>query len=688
LRVLGSVVSLLLAALSALEIASPPHEARDLFHASLAALAALGAAAMAIRARPAPAPELRALRKGLELLRGFDAAVLVLGDAAGRILFVNDVAAEVYGRTREELLGMQLADLRHASDPSAPGPWRAADVDDPRRTLGAVHERADGTPFPVEISSQALVLDGRPHSFTVIHDVTEERLAHAAMAEGFAQHRAIFRSVPMVQFSLDADGRFTTLEGRGLEGLKVGPDELVGRSLFELAQELPGLVACFARALRGEVFSAASTIGARSFDVHWAPLAEESGSIRGVTGVALDVTARVAAERARKETEAQLVAAERLASMGRLAAGVAHEINNPLAFVMSNLELASERIQGSGDEELVALVGEARLGAERVRDIVRDLRVFARSDGEAGGGCDAANVARVSLAMARNELRHRARVETQFEEVGPVAIPERQLGQILVNLLVNAAHAIREGAARENVIRLAVRSDGPSVLIELRDSGCGMRPEVRDRIFEPFFTTKQGEGMGLGLALCKTMVQEAGGRIAVESAPGEGSTFRVWLPTVEAVAATSVTTPVPRAATADSATRPRRPAAVEPLVRSKLLVVDDEPLIGRTVARALAEHDVDYVPDAREALSLLLCDGVRYDAVICDLMMPEMSGMDLAQRLVDASHELSKRIVFLTGGAFTDRARAFVALTHAPVLHKPFERQHLKECVASVIRGG
>jgi PAS domain S-box-containing protein len=644
-------------------------------------VAGIGAAAMAIRAWPVPTPELRALRKGLELLRGFDAAVLVLGDLGGRILFVNDVAAEVYGRSREELLSLRLADLRHASDSSPQGPV-SGDFEDPRRSFSSVHERSDGSPFPVEVSSQALVLDNRSHSFTVIHDVTEERLAQAAMAEGFAQHRAIFRSVPMLQFSLDPDGRFTTVEGRGLEGLKLRPDELVGRSIFELAKDLPELVSAFAKALGGTAFSASATIAARSFDVHWAPIVEGDGTIRGVTGVALDITARVAAEKARKETEARLVAAERLASMGRLAAGVAHEINNPLAFVMSNLELLEERIQGGGDRELAEMVGEARLGAERVRDIVRDLRVFARSDGESGGGCDAANVARVSLAMARNELRHRARVEIQLEPAGPVAIPERQLGQILVNLLVNAAQSIREGAAAENLIRLSIRPDAASVLIEVQDSGCGMRPTVRDRIFEPFFTTKQGEGMGLGLALCKTMVQEAGGRISVESAPGEGSTFRVWLPTVASESAT----PAPAPTAGPAARRARRPDDA-PLARTRLLVVDDEPLIGRTVARALADHDVDYVADAREALSRLFCDGARYDAVICDLMMPEMSGMDLAQRLVDASHELSSRIVFLTGGAFTDRARAFVALTHAPVLQKPFERQHLKESVASVIRG-
>jgi len=489
----------------------------------------------------------------------------------------------------------------------------------------------------------------------------------------------------MLQFSLDADGRFTLLEGRALEALRLRPGELAGRSIFEVAKELPEVIGAYLKALRGLAFSGVSTVGRRSFDVHWAPLLREDGSIRGVTGVGLDVTERVAAERARKETEARLVAAERLVSMGRLAAGVAHEINNPLAFVVSNLELAAERVEGIGDGELAELVAEARIGADRVRDIVRDLRVFARSDGESGAGCDAATVARVSLAMARNELRHRARVETRVEDVGLVAIPERQLGQILVNLLMNAAQAIREGAAAENLIRLVVRADGENVLIEVQDSGCGMRPEVRDRVFEPFFTTKQGEGMGLGLAICQTMVLEAGGRIAAESTPGEGSTFRLWLPTAAAVSPRPAETQPPAGRV--SIVRPLPPVGAEPIRRSRLLVVDDAPLIGKTVARALAGHDVEYVGDAREALERLLAGTILYDAVICDLMMPEMTGMELAQRLVDVSHRLSDRIVFLTGGAFTDRARAFVALTRAPVIQKPFERHHLEEGVASVLRG-
>jgi PAS domain S-box-containing protein len=638
------------------------------------------AAAASRRAQPTltQAPELGALRLGLELMRGFDAAVVALVDAAGRILFVNDVAAVVYGRRRDELLGMRLAELRHAQAPAEPsGEANGAPV-------ASVHERADGTPFPVEVGKLSLQLDGQPFVLAIIRDVTEERLTTEAMSEGAAQHRTIFSSLPMVQFTIDADGRFEMLEGRGLEGVGLRPGSLVGVSVYEAAKEIPAAIAAFLRAVSGEPFSSVLRIGRRSFEIHWVPVRRENGTIRGVSGVALDVTARVAAERARKESEAQLMAADRLASMGRLAAGVAHEINNPLAWVMSNLELAAERI-GVADPELAELVADARVGAERVRDIARDLRVFARSEQEGGSGCDAAAVARVSLSMARNELRHRARVETHFEPVARVAIPERQLGQVLVNLLVNAAQAIGEGAAAENRIGVTIRPEGEGVLIEVADSGCGMRPEIRDRIFEPYFTTKRGDGMGLGLALCQTMVTEAGGRIAVESAPGKGTTFRIHLPTLAAVSAGSGETPAPTSASRLTPARPRPAVSLAAPRRTRLLVVDDEPLIGKTVARALAEHEVEYVGDAREALDRIL-GGANYDAVICDLMMPEMTGMDLAQRLLDAEHELADRMVFLTGGAFSDRARAFIELTHAPVVQKPFERKTLKDGVAAVLR--
>jgi PAS domain S-box-containing protein len=673
LRILAAVTAVAVAALAVIE-ALEPAEPGKVGQFLVAGLAIGCAAGMVLLARPPRSPELSALRRGLDVLRGFDSAVLVLADDDGRILFVNDVAAEVYGRSRAELLGLRLADLQH---PTAPG------VDalpcggvGPSRSVASVHERGDGAPFPVEVSTQPLLLDGAMHSFTVIRDVTEERLTQEAMSAGAEQHRAVFQNVPMLQFSLDPEGRFTLLEGRGLQGIRLKPGELVGRSIFEVARDLPELLADFHRAMGGARFSKVVRIGPRSFDIHWVPLLREDGGIRDVTGIGVDVTARVKAEAARKESESRLVAAERLASMGRLAAGVAHEINNPLAWVMSNLEVAMDRVRrGPPDPEMEELIVESRMGAERVRDIVRDLRVFARSEAESGGGCDPVAVARASLSMTRNELRHRAQVEAHLEASPAVAIPERQLGQVLVNLLMNAAQAIGEGAAGENRIRVAVHADGEGVAVEVRDSGCGMAPAVRERIFEPFFTTKPGEGMGLGLALCQTMVQEAGGRIDVESEPGKGSTFRVWLPPcVEA------TTPPP-GAVAPAVT----PAPLHlPGERRRLLLVDDEPLVGKTVARALPEHDVDYVPDAREALERLH-RGARYDALICDLMMPEMTGMELAQRLADERHELARRMVFLTGGAFTDRARAFVALTRAPVVEKPFEQALLKECVAAVL---
>jgi len=656
------------------------------FHTLLATAASLAAVLVAIRSRPERAPERAGVLRGLESLRGFDAAALFLADGSGRILHANDVAGEVYGRRREELLGMRLRDLRHESAPRvADAP--AVQERDGRLAFPSIHERADGGSFPVEVTTRAIVLDGLDHSLAIIRDVTEERLAQVAMKEGTEQYQAVFQSLAMVQFGLDTDGRFTLLEGRGLEALRLKPGELVGRTIYEVARELPDLIKGYLRALGGTIFSGDYRIGRHHFDVHWAPLLCEDGSIRGVSGIGLEVTARVMAERARKETESRLVAAERLASMGRLAAGVAHEINNPLAWVMSNLEFAIGRLeQAKGEPELIETLGEAKLGAERVRDIVRDLRVFARSEGETGGACDVVGVVRASLAMARNELRHRAQVETRFETVPPVGIPQRQLGQVLVNLLVNAAQAIREGSAADNFVRVGVRAQDGGVLIEVQDTGSGMATPVRDRIFEPFFTTKEGEGMGLGLALCKTMVQEAGGTITVESEAGRGSTFRVWLPPAQHPTPTPTPPPLGPPLGSPSAEAGGPAAGARRRARSRLLVVDDEPLVGKTVARALGEHDVEYVPDAQEALDRIHA-GSRYDALICDLMMPEMTGMDLAKRLADEEHELSRHMVFLTGGAFTDRARAFLALTRAPVVEKPFEQAQLKLSVDRALRG-
>jgi PAS domain S-box-containing protein len=242
----------------------------------------------------------------------------------------------------------------------------------------------------------------------------------------------------------------------------------------------------------------------------------------------------------RKQLQAQLVLADRLASVGRLAAAVGHEINNPLAYVLANLDLALERLteiaaDGAAPDrvaEVSEMLREAREGADRVRHIVRDLKVFTRGESEDRARVDPRRVLDSCVNIARGEIRQRARLVKRYDETPPVLANEARLGQVLLNLLVNAAHAIPEGDPLENEILVATRAEGDGrVVIEVRDSGSGIRDDVRERIFEPFFTTKGGSyGSGLGLSIAQSIVTALGGEILVESEPGKGSAFRVVLP--------------------------------------------------------------------------------------------------------------------------------------------------------------
>jgi CheY-like chemotaxis protein len=251
-------------------------------------------------------------------------------------------------------------------------------------------------------------------------------------------------------------------------------------------------------------------------------------------------------------------------------------------------------------------------------------------------------------------------------EVPRVEAADFQLGQVFLNLLVNAAHAVGDGDPTRHTVRVSMRT-APNgwAVVEVADSGSGIPLELRSRIFEPFFTTKPlGQGTGLGLSVCHGIVTGLGGRIEVESAPGRGSTFRVLLPP----AAATVAPPVP-------APRPRLDGA-----RARLLVVDDEQLIGSTIRRLLSAHEVVALTDPREALARLI-GGEHFDLVLCDLMMPQLSGMDLHDAVAAARPELARRMVFMTGGAFTDRARQFLEQAGNPQLTKPFAPQDLRDQV-------
>jgi nitrogen-specific signal transduction histidine kinase/CheY-like chemotaxis protein len=376
----------------------------------------------------------------------------------------------------------------------------------------------------------------------------------------------------------------------------------------------------------------------------------------------------------RKDLQARLMLSDRMASIGTLAAGVAHEINNPLTYVLANLHILGKRAEKAigidqSDEarnqlcsqDTLQLLRETAEGARRVRDIARDLKTFSRSSDEVQP-VDVRQVLDSSVRMAINEIRHRARLERNYMGSPLVLANSSRLGQVFLNLIVNAAQAIPEGAADDNLIRLTTTTgeDGHAEVI-VTDTGTGIAKHLIERIFEPFVTMKPvGVGTGLGLYICRDIIHNIGGVIQVESEIGAGTSFKVRLPPAPADAVLSPLIPVPG--------RKRH----EDLPRARILVIDDEPNIGRSFVRSLPEHEITVADSGREGVRLL-DDGTSFDLIFCDVMMPDVTGRDVHEHITAHHPGMLDKIVFMTGGAFTERASEFIARVNAPRVDKPFD---------------
>jgi PAS domain S-box-containing protein len=410
----------------------------------------------------------------------------------------------------------------------------------------------------------------------------------------------------------------------------------------------------------------------------------------------------------RNRLRSKLQVSDRMASLGTLAAGIAHEINNPLSYVAGNLEVIAETLADASAaptaatlDDIGAAISDARDGAERVRKIVLGLRSFSHSEPNKLVAVELAGVIETAIRMAGNEIRHRAQLVRALGPTPPVLGDDGRLTQVFINLLTNAAHSIPEGRTDRN--RITVRtstSEHGHAVIEIEDTGVGMTPEVQARVFDPFFTTKDvGAGTGLGLSICHGIIESLGGQISIESPPGTsrseprptpdaarpaasadapatgGTVVRVVLrPYVTAAGAAAVAAPAaPGSATAPGATR-----------RLRVLVVDDEPLVAETVARLLRQdHDVTIATRGEDALSRVT-QGQRFDAIVSDVMMPTMSGIELHEALQRLAPEQAQRMLFLSGGAFTEHARNRLDQLGAPQLAKPITAAALRSCVQDI----
>jgi signal transduction histidine kinase/CheY-like chemotaxis protein len=410
-----------------------------------------------------------------------------------------------------------------------------------------------------------------------------------------------------------------------------------------------------------------TTIGAMLFA---AALFAIGGAYEWTRKSALDSALASQLDAARAAEEARMARLERMAALGQLAAGVAHEINNPLSYVAGNVavvhkKLASPEPLGPSDRAtLMEAAAEARLGAARIGEIVRDLRTFVRdADDGAPVPCGVRSVVDSVLRLARRQVAALSEVEVAVAVDLRVMASEAKLAQVLLNLVLNAAQAMGSRPAADNRLRVAGTASEDEVCLTVKDNGDGMDEDTLRRATEPFFTTKPvGVGTGLGLSVCTNIVRALGGRLELESKPGVGTSVHVTLP---------------RAPAAEPAAAPTNPP--EPLERLRVLIIDDDVLVLRSLRRTLTTHDVVTCPNAEDALSHL-ADG-HFDVVLCDMMMPRLSGAEVYERAVASRPDLAQRFVFMTGGVYGERERSFVERVELRALPKPITLEALNDAL-------
>jgi signal transduction histidine kinase len=361
------------------------------------------------------------------------------------------------------------------------------------------------------------------------------------------------------------------------------------------------------------------------------------------------------------EARERVLATDRLAAIGTLAAGAAHEINNPLTYSLINLEHVVRQLRAfsaAGGEvvvepgvdslpRLILSLEQAGEGMQRVRAVVHNLLTFSNGGLGTRTLVDVRAIVEAAIQMSMHKLVQRARVVRNFGQVPPVEANEAALGQVFLNLLVNAAQAIAEGDVQRNEVRVTTFADDEgNAAVEVADTGAGIPPDLLPRIFDPFFTaSKAGQGTGLGLSISHGTVSSLHGTIAVSSEVGRGSCFRVTLPAASQW----------RAAAASSAAQAR--GEHQRVAPRRVLIVDDDDLVREALARTLnGDADVEVVADGRIVIERLAA-GQRWDVILCDLMMPGLSGMEMYAEALRRAPDAAGQFVFMTGGAFTPRAR-------------------------------
>lgn len=504
------------------------------------------------------------------------------------------------------------------------------------------------------------------------------------------------RSIGDGVLTTDPEGRVTFLNPVAERLTGVSPAEGVGRlcdEVVRLTQDVGGGPVALAihSALRDRTkveLARSALLVARSgtpcpVEHSAAPILTDDGKLLGAVLILRDIGER-------QRIAQHLARCDRMIAIGTMAEGVAHEINNPLTSVIANVGFAGREIEGvmgalrslDGASsaavrpllvEATTALDEAAAGAERVRKIVADLQVFARPEERAPAPLNLWQPIETAIVLCTPHVRHRARIVRECGPAPAVRATPSRIEQLVVNLIMNAVQALPDGRPDEHQIVITTRTDAVGrAVLEVADDGVSLSDTEASRIFDPFFPARSTDlGGGLGLSICFTIVRDLGGDIAAERDAEKGNVFRAALPP---------SVPPPPLPTTDP------PPVAAGLSKARILVVDDEPLLLSLMRRVLqSEHEVVIVDRARAALERI-SHGERFAAVLCDLMMPEMNGMELYEQVRTLAPEQADRFAFMCGGAVTDAANDFLDAHATRRIDKPMNVNQLRSFVANFVR--
>jgi PAS domain S-box-containing protein len=596
----------------------------------------------------------------------------------GNITTWNQGAERLYGWPASEMIGRSIARLMPEDRPTEFADLlrriRDGEASD---ALETIRRRNDGRMVHVSVALAPMRDAGGAivGATDVSRDITARVAIERALNRTVDQLQAVISNVPMLLWVLDCDGRILLSEGRLLKKLELKAGELVGQNQFELYKGHEDALAPLRRALSGEQVHFTFEFQQVIFETWYIPIKGGDGAVQGTIGVGLDVTERV-------QLEEQVRQAQKMEAVGQLAGGIAHDFNNLLTAILGYAEMALETLP-AGDplSEDILQIHKAGLSAS---GLTQQLLAFSRRQMLKPEVINVNDIVGRMETLLRRVIGEQIVLTTRLQaDLGHASADPGQIEQVILNLAVNARDAMPNGGEllieTGNVILTSAFASahvgakiGPHVMLKVSDTGCGIDQDVLKQVFEPFFTTKaKGKGTGLGLATVYGVVQQSGGSIWVDSAPGKGASFTIYLPTVYTALTPEITA---------AGQQPEMLVGTE-----VILLVEDQDDVRRVAASILRHggYSVIETGNPRTALSLGLDFQTRFDLLLTDVVMPEMTGRELARTI--AAKRTGLRVLYTSGYAESEIVEHGVLEPGLAFVAKPFTAQGLLQAVRKAL---